>query len=127
MQQWFPVIGRVFIGLLFLGGLFKFMSIGMVTGYIASVGIPMAGVVFWISTFVEVGSALALIFGFKTKIAAWVLLVYTFLATILFHNNLADQATMTMALKNVAIMGGLLFVIVYESGMWKDKTPVQTA
>lgn len=127
MQQWFPVIGRVFIGLLFLGGLFKFMSVSMVTGYIASVGIPMAGVVFWISTCVEVGSALALIFGFKTRIAAWILLVYTFLATILFHNNLADQATMTMALKNVAIMGGLLFVIVYESGMWKDNTPVQTA
>lgn len=127
MQQWFPVIGRVFIGLLFLGGLFKFMSIGAVTGYIASVGIPMAGVVFWISTAVEVGSAFALIFGFKTKIAAWVLFVYTFLATILFHNNLADQMQMTMALKNVAIMGGLLFVIVYESGMWKDKEPMQTA
>lgn len=102
----------------------KFMSIAMVTGYIDSVGLPMASVVFWISTIIEVGSALALIFGFKTKIAAWVLFGYTFLTIVFFHNNFADQATMTMALKNIAIMGGLLFVIVHESS---KEVPMQTA
>lgn len=120
MQQWFPLIGRIFIGLLFLGGVMKFMSVSMVTGYIDSVGLPMASAVFWVSTFVEIGAALALIFGFKTKIAAWVLFVYTFLTIVFFHNNFADQVQMTMALKNVAIMGGLLFVIVYENGTRTD-------
>jgi putative oxidoreductase len=117
MEKWYPVVGRVLLGLLFLGGVFKFMNVAAVTGYIASVGIPMASLVFWVSTIVEVGSALALIFGYRVSTFAWVLFVYTGLATIFFHNNLADQMQMTMALKNLAIMGGLLYVIVYESGM----------
>lgn len=122
MQNWYPIVGRVLIGLLFLGGLMKFMSIDMVTGYIASVGIPMAGIVFWISTLIEVGAALALIVGFRTTVAAWTLFVYTALATVFFHNNLGDQMQMTMALKNLAIMGGLLFVILHESGVVKKET-----
>lgn len=126
MQQWLPVLGRVLIGLLFLGGVMKFMSIGMVTGYIDSVGLPFASVVFWLSTLLEVGGALALIFGFKTRLVAWALFVYTFLTIVFFHNNLADQMQMTMALKNLAIMGGLLFVILYESAVQKD-TPTQVA
>lgn len=94
----------------------KFMNIAGTTGYIASVGLPMASAVFWFSTLVEVGTALALIFGFKTRVAAWTLLVYTGLTIIFFHNDLGDQMQFTMALKNFAIMGGLLFVIAYESG-----------
>src|SRR5262245_25445902 len=120
LQQWFPVIGRVLIGILFLGGVMKFMNAAAVTGYIASTGLPMASAIFWLSTILEVGAALALIFGFKTRIAAWALFVYTSLTIVLFHNNLGDQAQMTMALKNLAIMGGLLYVIMYEAGMRKE-------
>ena len=120
MQNWYPVIGRVLIGLLFLGGVFKFMNIAGTTAFIASVGIPMAPVVFWLSTLLEVGAALALIFGFRTTLAAWLLFGYTFLTIVLFHNNLADQMQFTMALKKLAIMGGLLFVILYESGAKRE-------
>ncbi|MFZ2886818.1 MAG: DoxX family protein [Minisyncoccia bacterium] len=123
MQKWFPLVGRVLIGLLFLGGAMKFMSIAMVTGYIDSVGLPMASVIFWVSTIVEVAAALALIFGFKTRLAAWTLFVYTGLTIVFFHNNLADQAQYGMALKNLAIMGGLLYVIMYETGMRKESVP----
>ena len=97
----------------------KFINIEMVTGYIATVGLPMAAVIFWVSTLVEVGAAIALILGFKTKIAAWALFVFTALTIVFFHNQLGDQAQLTMALKNLAIMGGLLFVIAYEAGMAK--------
>lgn len=119
MQKWYPVVGRVLIGLLFLGGAMKFMNIEMVTGYIASVGLPMASVIFWLSTIVEVGAALALIFGFRTNIAAWTLFAYTLLTIVFFHSQLGDQAQLTMALKNLAIMGGLLFVIIHESAKEK--------
>lgn len=113
MQKWLPVIGRVLIGLLFLGGAMKFMNIAGTTGFIASVGLPMATVVFWLSTFLEVGAALAIIFGFKTRIMAWALVVYTFLTIVFFHNPIADQMQLTQALKNLAIIGGLLLLIVH--------------
>ena len=103
------------------------MSIAVVTAWIGSVGIPMPAVVFWVSTAVEIGSALALIFGFQTRIAAWTLFVYTALTIVFFHNNVADQLSLTMALKNLAIMGGLLFVIVYESQKESQKEKSQMA
>ncbi len=120
MQKWFPLVGRVLIGLLFLAGAMKFMNIAGTTAYIASVGLPMASALFWLSTLLEVGAALALIFGFKTRLAAWALFVYTGLTIVFFHNNLAEQMQMTMALKNLAIMGGLLYVIMWEAGLKKD-------
>lgn len=126
MQQWFPLVGRVLIGLLFLTGAMKFMSIDMVTGYIASTMLPMPVVTFWISTILEVVAAVALIIGFKTRYAAWFLFIYTGLTVVFFHFNWADHAQMTMALKNLAIMGGLLYVIMYEAGMRKESVPSST-
>jgi putative oxidoreductase len=120
MQNWYPTIGRVLIGLLFLGGVMKFMNIAGTTAFIASVGLPMAPVVFWLSTLLEVGVALAIIFGFKTRIAAWALVAYTFLTIVFFHNPIADQMQLTQALKNLAIIGGLLLLIVHESGKKND-------
>lgn len=120
MQNWYPTIGRVLIGLLFLGGVMKFMNIAGTTAFIASVGLPMAPVVFWLSTLLEVGAALAIIFGFKTRIAAWALVAYTFLTIVFFHNPIADQMQLTQALKNLAIIGGLLLLIVHESGKKND-------
>ncbi len=122
LQAWFPVVGRILIGLLFLGGVMKFMSIAMVTGYIESVGLPFPAILFWLSTLLEVGAALALIFGFKTRLAAWALFAYTALTIVFFHNDLADQVQMTMALKNLAIMGGLLYVIMFEAAKQKEMT-----
>jgi putative oxidoreductase len=115
MQKWYPTIGRVLLGLLFLGGAMKFMNIAGTTAFIASVGLPMATVVFWLSTLLEVGGALAIIFGFKTRIAAWALIAYTFLTIVFFHNPIADQMQLTQALKNLAIIGGLLMLIVHVS------------
>ncbi len=116
--SYMPVVGRVFIGLLFLAGLFKFMGVEATTAWIASIGLPMPSLIFWVSTIVEIAAAVALILGVHARTAAWVLFVYTGLTVALFHNNLADQLQMTMALKNLAIMGGLLYVARFGPGMW---------
>ena len=127
LQQWFPAVGRVLIGLLFVSSAMKFMSVPMVTGYIASVGIPGAAAVFWLSTIVEVGAGLMLILGFRTRLAAWALFVFTGLTIVFFHNDVADQAQFTAALKNLAIMGGLLYVIMWEAGMRKENASAPMA
>lgn len=116
--SYIPVVGRVFIGLLFLAGAFKFMDVAAVTGYIAAVGLPMPNVLFWLSTIIEVGGAIALILGFHARTAAWVLFAYTALTIVFFHRDFSDQLNMTMALKNLAIMGGLLYVAKFGPGMW---------
>jgi putative oxidoreductase len=62
---------------------------------------------------VEIAGGLALIVGYQTRIAAFVLAVFTFVASVLFHAYWAvpaDQAFVTQLLffKNVAVIGGLL-------------------
>ena len=64
---------------------------------------------------------LLLVLGWKARWAAAVLFVFTALAALLFHNFWtvpADQAQiqMIMFMKNIAIMGGLLFVVLHGSG-----------
>ncbi|TSC85689.1 MAG: putative oxidoreductase [Parcubacteria group bacterium Gr01-1014_8] len=119
--SYFPVVGRVFIGFLFLAGAFKFMDMAGIAVYIGSVGLPMPTLLAWVSTVAEVGGALMLITGFHARTAALGLVVYTALATVFFHNNLADQMQFTMALKNIAIIGGLLYIAKFGSGMMSVK------
>lgn len=117
--SYFPVVGRILLGLVFfLTGVFKLMGAEAVTAYIASVGLPMPEVTFWISTVLEVIAGAALILGFHARSAAWVLFVYTALTIAFFHNNFSDQMQLTAALKNLAIMGGLLYVAKFGPGRW---------
>ncbi len=62
-----------------------------------------------------------LIIGWKARWAAAAMLVFTALAALFFHNFWAvppDQAQNQMIhfMKNISMIGGLLFVVVHGSG-----------
>lgn len=70
---------------------------------------------------VEVIAGLAIAVGFKTRYAALALAVFTLLAAVLFHNYWAvPEAQMRvqqiMFFKNVALVGGLLFIAAFGAG-----------
>jgi putative oxidoreductase len=70
---------------------------------------------------VELGGGTMLVLGWKTHWAAVVLFVFTAVAGLIFHNFWAAPAKevsnqMTHFLKNLCIMGGLLYVLVHGSG-----------
>ena len=64
----------------------------------------------------EVGGALLILVGYKTRIGAWMLIVLTIIATIIGHTTVFAptgtpfQVDWVGALKNLAIIGGLLLV-----------------
>lgn len=92
-------------------------------GYISSVGLPLAQAAAVASIVVEIGAGLALIVGYKTRWAAWALLVFTLAAGLLFHNfwamPAADQLMQqVMFMKNLGVAGGLLMLSVAGPGMW---------
>jgi putative oxidoreductase len=64
----------------------------------------------------EVGGSLAIILGWKTRIAAFLLAGFTVLAAVLFHTNFADQTQMIMFMKNVSITGAFLLLVVHGAG-----------
>jgi putative oxidoreductase len=90
-------------------------------GYIASKGLPLPQLAAIAAIIVELGGGILLVVGWKARWAAAAMLVFTGLAALLFHNFWAaspDQAQNQMIhfMKNISIMGGLLYVVVYGSG-----------
>ena len=112
-----PLVGRLMIALIFLlSGTGKLTAPAATIGYIASAGLPLPHVGLVIAVLVEVGGGLALALGYRTRIAAAVLAVFSIAAALAFHHDFADQDQMIHFLKNVAMAGGLLFVAQVGAG-----------
>lgn len=122
LQRFGPLVGRILLGLIFvMSGFGKVTGFEGTVGYIASKGLPMPQVAAAIGAIVELGGGLLLIFGWKTRLTAAVLFVFTAVAGALFHNFWAvpaeqAQGQMIHFMKNLSIMGGMLYVVVYGSG-----------
>jgi putative oxidoreductase len=103
------MMSRALIGLLFVvAGVGKVMGFAGTVGYVGTM-LPMPELMTAIAIFIEIVVAAVWVWGgYKKDEMGWVLIGFTALATVLFHNNLSDQMQMIMALKNVAIIGGIL-------------------
>jgi putative oxidoreductase len=107
--------GRILLAALFLlSGLGKIGSYAATAGYMSSVGVPRAVLPLVIAT--EVGGAISIIVGWKTRFTAFLLAGFTLLTASIFHNNFADQIQMVMFLKNVSIAGGFLLLVANGAG-----------
>jgi len=121
-QDTLALVGRILVALLFVpAGFGKITAFSGTVGYIASAGLPLPSVAAVIAIVAELGFGLMLLFGFKTRIAAIVLAVFTAVAAISFHNYWAmpaDQAYVNqlMFFKNLAITGGLLTIAAFGAG-----------
>lgn len=117
LRDYGPVLGRVLIALLFvISGFGKLMDPGGTAGYIASKGLPLSQVLAWAAIVVELLGGLMLIVGFKTRFTAVVIFLFTIVLTVIFHPWWADPAQKIAFLKNLAIMGGLLYVAAHGAG-----------
>ena len=111
-----PAIGRVMISTLFLlAGLSKLAAPAMTMAYIQSVGLPLPSVAFGLAAFTEI-VGITLLLGYRTRVVATVMFVFTLATAAFFHNHLADQNQFIHFFKNVAIAGGLLHVIAFGGG-----------
>ena len=109
------LLGRVFLAAIFLiSGLNKIGASAGTAAYMASAGVPGALLPLVITT--EVLGAIAIIVGWKTRITAFLLAGFSLLAAAIFHHNFADQIQTLMFLKDVAIAGGFLLLLVNGAG-----------
>lgn len=122
LNRYGSLTGRILIALIFiLSGFSKIAGFDGTVGYIASQGLPTPPLLAIVAIIVEIGGGLMLVLGWRARWGAVALLVFTALAALLFHNFWsvpADQAQIQtiMFMKNISIMGGLLFVVVHGSG-----------
>lgn len=116
MNHTVMLAGRILLSLVFLmAGYGKLMGVAASAGYFAKLGFPMPAAMVWVAIAIELGGAILLILGWKTRWVAWLLALFTLIATFAAHRfwevdpaQYANQ--MNHFLKNLAIVGGLMFV-----------------
>jgi putative oxidoreductase len=112
-----PAIGRLLIAAIFLlSGVGKIFNPTGTQAYIAAAGLPLPEISYAIALVVEIGGGLLLLLGYRTRLAALGLAIFTLMAAVGFHHNFADQNQMIHFLKNLAIAGGLLQIVTFGAG-----------
>jgi len=110
-------IGRCLMAVLFLlSGFGKVVGPAATIAWIASTGLPMPAVGYFVFTIIELGGALLLILGWRIRPVAVVVSVYAIGTAFIFHRNIADQNQLFNFLKNVAVTGGLFQLMAFGAG-----------
>ncbi len=109
-----------FIGRLLLSALFLIEGFGKISKqedvimYMENYGVPE--ILFVPATVLEILFPLLLIAGYKTKWAASVMALFTFTVAIIFHTDFSEGMQMIFFLKDLAIAGGFMIILVYGPG-----------
>jgi putative oxidoreductase len=118
------VLGRIMIATIFLMSAVgnKIPNFNKVAGYMASEGVPIPHVMLVGAIVFLIAGSLSIIVGFRARIGAALLLVFLALATYYFHDfwtledALAKQGQMIQFMKNLALMGTMVFLMANGSG-----------
>lgn len=117
MKSFVPLLGRIFIAFVFLtAGINKIIYSSGTKEYMAMYGMPFRRAFLILAIIIEILGSLSLILGFKAKWGALALFIFLIPTTLIFHTHFSEPLQVTMFWKNLAIMGGLLFITAYGAG-----------
>ncbi|WP_324828599.1 DoxX family protein [Qipengyuania zhejiangensis] len=120
------ILGRILIGALFVfAGFGKVIDPVSTASYMEAES-PFPGSLAMAVGIFEIVAGLVLASGFMTRIASALLIGFTAVATLFFHEQVTNEVQAAMALKNLAIIGGLMMVFAYgqvrgQIGMWRER------
>ncbi|MEX2493885.1 MAG: DoxX family protein [Nitrospirales bacterium] len=116
-DSFFMLLGRIMLGALFLlSGMHKIANPEATQQYMASMGMPATEIFLIGAILVEIGAGLSLLLGFWTHVGSTILFLFMIPTTLIFHTDFSNQTQFIMFLKNIAMMGGLLYVSVWGPG-----------
>jgi putative oxidoreductase len=113
---------RIFLSSLFLvAGVRKVVTYAGTVGYLTKLGFPAPEVMAVVAMVIEIGAGLMLLVGWRTRWAAWIFIVFVAVATAMAHRFWQFDAAqlpnqLNHFLKNIAIIGGLLYVVAFGPG-----------
>lgn len=122
LQNPLALIGRILLAILFVpAGFGKIAGFAGTVGYATAMGLPAPQVGVAVALVIELFGGLALLIGYRTRIAALALAVFTLVASFFFHAYWAVPAEQVMMqqlmfFKNIAITGGLLAFAAFGAG-----------
>lgn len=125
LQQFGPLLGRILLALIFIfAGFHKITGFEGTAGYMASHGLPMPQVLLAATIVIELVGGLMILLGWQARLAAAAIFLFLIPTTLTFHafwnvnpaDGMALQNQMNHFMKNLAIMGGMLYIVAYSSG-----------
>ena len=115
IQTFAAPLGRILIALMFVtSGFSKIAGYAGTQGYMEAMGVP--GALLPLVIIVELFGGLAVMLGWHTRIAAFLLAGFSLLSALLFHADFGDQMQMIMFMKNISIAGGFLMIVALGGG-----------
>ena len=114
MIKFLDLLARLMISSIFLfSGVNKIFNYDGTVGWMESFGVP--GLLLVPAIVIEIIFPLLLIFGYKTKIAASGLMLFSLMTAFIFHFDFSNQMQIIAFLKNIGLAGGLIFLIINGS------------
>lgn len=109
--------GRFLMAAIFImAGINKISGYAGTQGYMESMGV--AGALLPLVILLEVGGGLAILLGWQSRIAAFLLAGFCVVSAVIFHANFVDQMQFILFMKNLAMAGGLLFLVAGKTHIW---------
>ena len=107
------VLGRILLSSLFLiEGVRKFFFQEETIMYMEDYGVPE--ILFFPSIILEILFPILLIIGYKTRVSASIMALFTLAVALIFHTNFDNQMELIIFLKDIAIAGGFLIIAANE-------------
>jgi putative oxidoreductase len=111
MNAALPLVARILLTLLFfVAGYNKLMNVAGTAGYFGKIGLPMPDLLVWLVIATELVGGLLILIGWKTRVVAWVMAIFTVATAVIGHKFWVDPSQATQFLKNLGIAGGFLML-----------------
>ena len=114
MTNILDLVGRIFISLVFLlSGINKIGNYEGTIGWMESLGMP--GIFLIPAIILEIGAPILIMIGNKVKISAALLSLFCIATAIIFHTDFSNQMQFVSFMKNIALAGGFLFLVINDT------------
>lgn len=124
VRDWAALLGRMLLVILFfISGFDKISGFQQTSEYIAAQGLPFPQLLTAIAIVLELGGAIAVAVGWKTRWVAAALILFMIVITPIFHKfwGIPPEQAMEQQInfmKNVAIVGGFLLLFAHGPGRY---------
>lgn len=117
-------LGRICISLIFIiAGVMKIVQYKAMTAVLANTMLPKIHWLLIVAIVFELGGSILVFIGWFARFGAALLIIFVILATIVFHSFWDFQGTEVVNqtyhfLKNLSILGALLYVLAFGAGKY---------
>ncbi len=117
MSNLLDLIARIFISSVFLlSGYNKIFNYDYTVTWMEGYGLP--GFLLWPTIVLEIILPILIIIGYKTKISATLLAIFSIATALIFHMDFSNQMQIIALLKNFGLAGGFMFLAMNGPKDW---------